>query len=212
MGCGPSAQCSNPTFHRLIDLPEGGSDSTCPNTVWLTDYLYTCRAKKASIFHSRAVLVATRHGHYMDEVEVLLIVEDIMNTLTIVFFIAILYLKIVRQKKKKNRLTIPEHNGRPFFKMSDRLTRQVQHMQELICISDRVCVEQLRMDRNAFGRLCYLLEHVGKLQSSRSVPISEQVAIFLSVLSHHKKKKQWLSMILNDPSCATLTPDYRRKT
>ncbi|GFP94504.1 hypothetical protein PHJA_001594800 [Phtheirospermum japonicum] len=44
------------------------------------------------------------------------------------------------------------------------------------------------MDRNAFGRLCYLLEHVDDLIPSRNVLVSKQVAIFLSVLSHHKIK------------------------
>ncbi|GFQ06477.1 hypothetical protein PHJA_002791700 [Phtheirospermum japonicum] len=43
------------------------------------------------------------------------------------------------------------------------------------------------MDRNAFSRLCYLLENVGGLQNSRNVQISEQFALFLSVLAHHKK-------------------------
>ncbi|KAK6148549.1 hypothetical protein DH2020_019461 [Rehmannia glutinosa] len=43
------------------------------------------------------------------------------------------------------------------------------------------------MDRNAFARLCFLLENVGGLAQTRHVPISEQVAIFMSVLAHHKK-------------------------
>ncbi|GFP94815.1 hypothetical protein PHJA_001625900 [Phtheirospermum japonicum] len=45
------------------------------------------------------------------------------------------------------------------------------------------------MDRNAFGRLCYLLEHLGGLAPSRDVLISEQVAIFLLILAHHSKNR-----------------------
>ncbi|GFQ03287.1 hypothetical protein PHJA_002472500 [Phtheirospermum japonicum] len=45
------------------------------------------------------------------------------------------------------------------------------------------------MDRNAFGRLCLLLENVGGLVHIRNVQISEQFAIFLSVLAHHKKDR-----------------------
>ncbi|KAK4406606.1 hypothetical protein Sango_0667100 [Sesamum angolense] len=43
------------------------------------------------------------------------------------------------------------------------------------------------MDRNAFGRLCYLLEHSSGLSSTKHVTVVEQVAMFLSVIAHHKK-------------------------
>ncbi|KAK6146458.1 hypothetical protein DH2020_020327 [Rehmannia glutinosa] len=45
------------------------------------------------------------------------------------------------------------------------------------------------MDRNTFSRLCFLFEHVGGLARTRHVQISEQVAIFLSVLAHHMKNR-----------------------
>ncbi|KAL0345396.1 UNVERIFIED_CONTAM: putative nuclease HARBI1 [Sesamum radiatum] len=43
------------------------------------------------------------------------------------------------------------------------------------------------MDRNASGRLCYLLEHFGGLMDTNFVTAAKQVAMFLSVVSHHKK-------------------------
>ncbi|KAL0430522.1 UNVERIFIED_CONTAM: hypothetical protein Sradi_0678200 [Sesamum radiatum] len=43
------------------------------------------------------------------------------------------------------------------------------------------------MSRNAFGRLCQILENTGGLRPTRHLTISEQVVIFLSVLAHHKK-------------------------
>ncbi|KAL0361525.1 UNVERIFIED_CONTAM: hypothetical protein Sradi_3837000 [Sesamum radiatum] len=43
------------------------------------------------------------------------------------------------------------------------------------------------MSRNAFGRLCQILENPGGLRPTRHLTVSEQVAIFLSVLAHHKK-------------------------
>ncbi|KAK4394008.1 hypothetical protein Sango_1871600 [Sesamum angolense] len=43
------------------------------------------------------------------------------------------------------------------------------------------------MSRNAFGRLCQLLETAGGLRGTRHVSVIEQVAIFLSVIAHHKK-------------------------
>ncbi|GFP87739.1 putative nuclease harbi1 [Phtheirospermum japonicum] len=42
---------------------------------------------------------------------------------------------------------------------------------------------------NAFDRLCYLLESVGGLLPSRDILVSEQVALFLSVLAHHQKNR-----------------------
>ncbi|KAL0373477.1 UNVERIFIED_CONTAM: hypothetical protein Sradi_3263400 [Sesamum radiatum] len=43
------------------------------------------------------------------------------------------------------------------------------------------------MSRNAFGRLCQILENPGGLRPTRHLTVSEQVAIFLSILAHHKK-------------------------
>ncbi|KAK6132317.1 hypothetical protein DH2020_033941 [Rehmannia glutinosa] len=45
------------------------------------------------------------------------------------------------------------------------------------------------MDRNAFSRLCFLLENVGGLVRTRNVQFTEQVAIFLTVLAHHEKHR-----------------------
>lgn len=46
------------------------------------------------------------------------------------------------------------------------------------------------MDRNCFGRLCILLRERGGLEDGKYVFVEEQVAMFLSVLSHHKKKNR----------------------
>ncbi|KAL0367557.1 UNVERIFIED_CONTAM: hypothetical protein Sradi_3645800 [Sesamum radiatum] len=43
------------------------------------------------------------------------------------------------------------------------------------------------MTRNAFGRLCQLLEFFGGLRATRHVTVMEQVATFLSIIAHHKK-------------------------
>ncbi|KAL0448948.1 UNVERIFIED_CONTAM: hypothetical protein Slati_1451200 [Sesamum latifolium] len=42
-------------------------------------------------------------------------------------------------------------------------------------------IQESRMDRNAFGRLCYLLEHSGGLTNTKFVTVAEQIAMFLSV-------------------------------
>ncbi|KAG8379102.1 hypothetical protein BUALT_Bualt07G0053200 [Buddleja alternifolia] len=65
--------------------------------------------------------------------------------------------------------------------------RSYRSLAYLISISDDSCIKNLRMSRNAFERLCFLLENVGGLSSNKNVQVSEQVDIFLSILAHHKK-------------------------
>ncbi|XP_075493507.1 uncharacterized protein LOC142531298 [Primulina tabacum] len=45
------------------------------------------------------------------------------------------------------------------------------------------------MNQRAFGRLCYLLTNLGGLGDSRYVRVEEKVAMFLSILAHHKKNR-----------------------
>ena len=51
------------------------------------------------------------------------------------------------------------------------------------------CVENLQIDRNAFGRLCRIFRQNGDLKDGRFVMVEEQVALFQSILAHHKKIK-----------------------
>ncbi|KAL0383211.1 UNVERIFIED_CONTAM: hypothetical protein Scaly_0608400 [Sesamum calycinum] len=73
------------------------------------------------------------------------------------------------------------------YTLSSRIPDQVRNLNRLVSVSDASCLCNLRMDRNAFGRLCYLLEHSGGLSSTKYVTVAEQVAMFLSVIAHHKK-------------------------
>ncbi|GFP96559.1 hypothetical protein PHJA_001800000 [Phtheirospermum japonicum] len=120
------------------------------------------------------------------EVEITLIIEELLNLLKLFFTILAFYKTFIARDrhKRKSTKTRPQR-----YRLTDRQPDRINHMRELISISDRACVEQLRMDRNAFARLCYLVEHVGGLAQSRNVLISEQVALFLSVLAHHKKNR-----------------------
>ncbi|XP_047956829.1 uncharacterized protein LOC125202471 isoform X2 [Salvia hispanica] len=43
------------------------------------------------------------------------------------------------------------------YSMSSKLPAQVRHMDRLFGLTDRDCISNLRMDRNAFGRLCRIL-------------------------------------------------------
>ncbi|KAL0386031.1 UNVERIFIED_CONTAM: hypothetical protein Sradi_2997400 [Sesamum radiatum] len=43
------------------------------------------------------------------------------------------------------------------------------------------------MDSNALRSLCYMLEHSGGVKPTKNVSVPKQVAMFLSVIAHHKK-------------------------
>ncbi|KAG8390739.1 hypothetical protein BUALT_Bualt01G0114900 [Buddleja alternifolia] len=42
-------------------------------------------------------------------------------------------------------------------------------MHDLVSFNDETCIDNLRMSRNAFGRLCYILENVGGLENTKNV-------------------------------------------
>ncbi|KAL0427270.1 UNVERIFIED_CONTAM: hypothetical protein Slati_2901800 [Sesamum latifolium] len=73
------------------------------------------------------------------------------------------------------------------YNLNSRIPDQVRRLYRLASFSDETCLRNLRMDRNPFGRLCYMLEHSGGVKPTKNVSMSEQVAMFLSVIAHHKK-------------------------
>ncbi|XP_011100998.1 protein ALP1-like [Sesamum indicum] len=73
------------------------------------------------------------------------------------------------------------------YTMATRIPDQIHHLHRLVSISDESCLRNLRMDRNAFGRLCYILQYSAGLTLTKNLCVAEQVAIFLSIVSHHKK-------------------------
>ncbi|KAL0312448.1 UNVERIFIED_CONTAM: hypothetical protein Sradi_5644100 [Sesamum radiatum] len=106
------------------------------------------------------------------------IVLEIAIALTI-FVNVIQYIKARRGHEVRFR--------RRRYNLNSRIPDQVRRLYSLVSFSDETCLRNLRMDRNAFGRLCYMLEHSGGVKPTKNVSVPEQVAMFLSVLAHHKK-------------------------
>ncbi|XP_057807983.1 uncharacterized protein LOC131022492 isoform X1 [Salvia miltiorrhiza] len=73
--------------------------------------------------------------------------------------------------------------------MIECIPAQIGHLNRITGVSDTDCISNLRMDRNTFGRLCHLLKELGGLRDDRHVCIEEQVAMFISILAHHKKNR-----------------------
>ncbi|KAL1556309.1 hypothetical protein AAHA92_11953 [Salvia divinorum] len=75
------------------------------------------------------------------------------------------------------------------FSRLQRIPAQVRRLTRLVGLTDKSCIDNLRMDRNCFGRLCVILRERGGLDDGRFVKVEQQVAIFLCVLAHHKKNR-----------------------
>lgn len=117
------------------------------------------------------------------KIEAFLVLEEIMHQ-TVVFINLVIALL-----KENNDQTRRLEQAVRRYSMIDRIPNQMNHMRRLINLGDADCVANLRMNRNAFSRLCYLMEHIGGLVNSRYVSVEEKVAMFLSILAHHKKNR-----------------------
>ena len=63
--------------------------------------------------------------------------------------------------------------------------RQIIH--RLVYESEVASLDNLRINKHAFTRLCRMLETIGGLRASKYVCVDEQVAMFLQILAHHSK-------------------------
>ncbi|PPD83542.1 hypothetical protein GOBAR_DD19515 [Gossypium barbadense] len=63
------------------------------------------------------------------------------------------------------------------------------YVKRLVYASDETCIEQVRMNRTVFFKLCEMLESLGGLKSSRNMLVDEQVEMFLHIISHHLKNR-----------------------
>ncbi|XP_047974781.1 protein ALP1-like [Salvia hispanica] len=90
---------------------------------------------------------------------------------------------------QQNRRRLNQRSVRAIYGRIKRIPDQVRHINRLVNVSDVACLENLRMDRNAFGRLCRIFRQTGDLTDGRFVKVEEQVALFLSILAHHKKNR-----------------------
>ncbi|GMJ03048.1 hypothetical protein HRI_003974000 [Hibiscus trionum] len=63
------------------------------------------------------------------------------------------------------------------------------NLQKIVFESDRQSVDNCRMDRRTFFKLCHLLKSQGGLKESRYLCIEEMVITFLHIISHHTKNR-----------------------
>ncbi|XP_041999114.1 uncharacterized protein LOC121748690 [Salvia splendens] len=99
-----------------------------------------------------------------------------------VICVILIYLRSIRRGRRFSPLDL-----RKSYSYIRRMPQQVRHMNRLTGVSDVSCLENLQMDRNAFGRLCIRLRQTGDVVDGRFVTVEEQAAMILGILAHHKK-------------------------
>ncbi|KAG8370064.1 hypothetical protein BUALT_Bualt14G0078800 [Buddleja alternifolia] len=75
------------------------------------------------------------------------------------------------------------------YVMAHKIPKQIEHLENLVELNDVDCLDNLRMPRGPFTKLCYLVKNVGGLTDSKYVTVKEKVALFLFILAHHKKMR-----------------------
>ncbi|KAL0427779.1 UNVERIFIED_CONTAM: hypothetical protein Slati_2952700 [Sesamum latifolium] len=113
----------------------------------------------------------------------LITVQQIMVDIVVGLFILLYMIQMVKSRNNPPRCVRTRR-----YMLNSGISDQVRNLHRLVSLSDASCLRNLRMDCNAFGRLCYLLEHSDGLTSTKHVTVFDQVAMFLSVIAHHKKK------------------------
>ncbi|KAG6413951.1 hypothetical protein SASPL_126667 [Salvia splendens] len=125
-------------------------------------------------------------GRRRDEMTtVLILLEELLSNLQInLLLISLIITLIGPNTRKRKRWSIEDPT-----RMLDSIPAHVKQLDRLVRLTDRSCVDNLRMDRNTFGRLCRILRDCAGLIDQKFVTVEEQVAMFLCVLSHHKKTR-----------------------
>ncbi|XP_073310920.1 uncharacterized protein [Primulina huaijiensis] len=115
--------------------------------------------------------------------DALVLYQTVMCSFVFLSLLTRYYQKLIAPRKHRCRQTDISYN------VTEKICTQVNHLHMIIEASDVQCVVNLRMCRNAFGRLCYLVRHVSGVLDYRYVRVEEKVAMFLSILAHHKKNR-----------------------
>ncbi|XP_057249069.1 protein ALP1-like [Beta vulgaris subsp. vulgaris] len=79
-----------------------------------------------------------------------------------------------------------KHKDMPWIE-HERAMKRAYWLDSLM--NDRICKEQLRMDRSCFDKLCHVLVAKGGLVTTRNVTVLEIVAFFLHTLAHDLKNR-----------------------
>ena len=71
----------------------------------------------------------------------------------------------------------------------ERANVRVVNMNQTVWMDDTTSINNVRMDRRAFRKLCDMLHIYGGLRPSKNMEMDEMVASFLHVHAHHAKNR-----------------------
>lgn len=114
--------------------------------------------------------------------QTVVVINTILIQIRIFLFMFMKVYSMIRRRRARNYRRL-NHS----YSLTGRVGQQMRHMGQLVGFSDTICRNNLRMPIHLFQRLCFLLESVGGLRPTRNVNVAEQLAMFLSILAHHKK-------------------------
>ncbi|XP_015087738.1 protein ALP1-like isoform X1 [Solanum pennellii] len=117
------------------------------------------------------------------DVESFMILEEIVmhSYIVLICFFMAIYSMLLRKQSTNTR-------GIRYC-MSARIPKILSHLNVLIRDNDIVCIDKLRMDRNAFHILASLAKNIGGLTDSKNMSSTEKLAMFLNILAHHEKNR-----------------------
>ncbi|KAL8498901.1 hypothetical protein ACS0TY_022028 [Phlomoides rotata] len=107
--------------------------------------------------------------HAMRKRVVLFLVEELINRVFIIFIVLSYMLSITNVRRVRRRVVDAQPYG-----MLSQIPDQVGYMNRLFLLSDAYCVSNLRMDRNIFAILFFLMRELGGLVDHRYVSVEEQ--------------------------------------
>lgn len=73
------------------------------------------------------------------------------------------------------------------YSLISKIPDRIEYLNRVLRFDDQECINHLRMNRQSFARLCFLVETSGGLKTGRNSSVAEQVAMFLSIIAHHTK-------------------------
>ncbi|KAL8546946.1 hypothetical protein ACS0TY_006599 [Phlomoides rotata] len=111
---------------------------------------------------------------------VYLLLEEIIHQTIVFICMFIHHLEETRGSKRKRGYK---------YSLIERMPNQIRELNRLTRGNHYDCLENLSVDRNAFGRLCIILRNRGGLVDGKHVSVEEQVSMFLGILAHHKKNR-----------------------
>ncbi|XP_061370576.1 protein ALP1-like [Gastrolobium bilobum] len=105
-----------------------------------------------------------------------------LNELTMLLVsLCVLLIRHIQTTRPNRRRVALDHYGRA-------RVMEVNFL-KIVHISDTACIENTRMDRRCFHKLCELVKTVGKLEPTAHMGVEEMVVIFLHILTHDVKKR-----------------------